>query len=258
MRKLAFALTLLFSVSSLSAGQSVAAIETTLLARLATLDKSSNYGDAPDYEKLERENDLFKKDLLRFTRLPATIAAAFPRLKKALRIVTSKDGRLRIYSWDRQTGGTMHDYDSVFQYRGASGKVFSWSENDVEDAAGVFYHEIFQVNTRSRPIYLTVATFVGSTSLRGESISAITINGDRLVADPKVIKTASGLQNSISFEYDLFSQLDRKDRRLFTFDEAKRSFSFPVVIEDEKTPQGRITNKNITYRFDGSYFVKTN
>ena len=45
-------------------------------------------------------------------------------------------------------------------------------------------------------------------------------------------------------------------RRLFKFDEAKRSFTFPIVIEDEKTPRGRITNKLITYRFNGSYFVK--
>jgi len=257
MQKTALALTLLLSVSSIVSGQTVAAIESKLLTRLANIEKWSNYGEHPDYDKLEKENDLFKRDLLRSTRQPATLSAAFPRLKKELRIVTSKDGRLRIYSWDRQTGGTMHDYDNVFQYRGGGGKVSSWSESTDDDSAGVFYHEIFQMNARNAPIYLAVSTFIGSTSLRGESISAITINGDRLVADAKLIRTGSGLQNSINFGYDLFSQLDRKDQRLFIFDEAKRSFSFPVVIEDEKIPQGRITSKLITYRFNGTYFVKS-
>ena len=257
MQKTALALTLLLSASLIASGQTVSAIEKSLLARLANIEKWSNYGDHPDYDKLEKENDLFKKELLRFTRQPATLSAAFPRLKKELRIVTSKDGRLRIFSWDRQTGGTMHDYDNVFQYRSSGGKVLSWSESDAEDAAGAFYHEIFQLNARSGPIYLAVSTFVGSTSLRGESIRAIRINGSVLDTDAKLIRTGSGLQSSISFGYDLFSQLDRKDRRLFTFDQSKKSFSFPMIIEDEKTPQGRVTNKLITYRFNGSYFVKT-
>jgi hypothetical protein len=85
----------------------------------------------------------------------------------------------------------MHDYDNVFQYRGSGGKVLSWSESDAEDAAGAFYHEIFQVNARSGPIYLAVSTFVGSTSQRGESIRAIRIDGSVLDTDAKLIRTGA-------------------------------------------------------------------
>jgi hypothetical protein len=68
----------------IAAGQTVAAIEKSLLARLANLEKWSNYGDHPDSDKLEKENDLFKKELLRFTRQPATLSACFPAIEKRI------------------------------------------------------------------------------------------------------------------------------------------------------------------------------
>jgi len=238
--------------------QRPAALETRLLSGLRNIDKWSNYGPSADYEKLEAENDRFKKELLKGTKAPATLTYSFSRLKKEMYVVTSKDGRLRIYSWDRQTGGTMHDFDSVYQYRGKSGKVHSWSATNEEDSAGVFYHDLFQVDSSSGPIYLAVSTFIGSTSLSGASIDVMKIDADRLDVSAKLIRTGSGLQNSISFGYDFFTVVDRKERpvKLFRFDAATRSFSFPVVIEDDKTPQGRVTDKVIRYRFNGNYFVK--
>jgi hypothetical protein len=103
-----------------------------------------------------------------------------------------------------------------------------------------------------------VDTFIGSTSLAGQGIHAFRINGDKLDRKAKVIRTTSGVTDSISFAYDFFSVVDHRERpiRLFSYDEVKRSFRFPVVIEDSKTPQGRVTNRFITYRFDGKYFVK--
>ena len=238
--------------------QTAMSIEGRLRTRLANIDKWSNYGPTPDYEALEKENDLLKQDLLKFGRMQSTLSYRFPRLKDQMYVVTSKDGRFRIYSWDRQTGGTMHDFDSVFQFRGASGKVHSWSAGEDEDSGGVFYHDLFQVDSRAGPLYLGVATFIGSTSLAGASINAFTIDGERLIDDAKRIRTPSGLQHSVSFGYDFFSVVDRPERpiKLFRFDPARRSFSFPVVVEDEKTPQGRVTNKLITYRFDGTNFVR--
>lgn len=238
--------------------QTAAAVEKKIKARLANIDKWSNYGPDSDYDKLGQENDLLKKELVQYGKLPATMAYSFPRLKGDMYIVTSRDGRLRIYSWDRQTGGTMHDFDSVFQYRGKSGKLYTWGSDDEEESGGVFYHEMFQLDAASGPIYLAVSTFIGSTSLAGAAINSLTIDGERLNREAKLIRTGSGLQSSVSFAYDFFSVVDRPERpiRLFKFDAAGRAFTFPVVIEDEKTPQGRVTNKLIRYRFNGTHFVK--
>lgn len=258
MRKLSFVF-LLLAISSVEViSQTAVSVETALLKRLANIEKWSNYSGNADYERLEKENELFKNDLLKFGKQPTTLSYAFPRLKKEMYVVTSRDGRLRIYSWDRQTGGTMHDFDSVYQYRGKSGKVHSWSATNEEDSGGVFYHDLFQLDSASGPIYLSVSSFIGSSSLSGASIDVMNIDSERLDINAKLIRTTDGLTNSINFGYDFFSVVDRKERpiKLFTFDSARRSFSFPVVIEDEKTPQGRVTNKRITYRFDGKYFVK--
>lgn len=253
-----FPIILLLIVSGFA--QTPRSIESTLLRRLEAIDRWSNYGQTPDFDKLEKENDALKADLIRFGRMPATLAYPFTKLKEKMYVVTSRDNRLRIYSWDRQTGGTMHDFDNVFQYRGKSGKVYTWTADDGDDAAGVFYHDLFQVDSRSGPIYLGVSTFIGSTSLAGAAIDAIIIDGEKLVPDAKRIRTASGMQNSIGFGYDFFSVVDRPERpiKLFKFDAVRKTFSFPVVIEDEKTPQGRVTNRLITYRFDGTNFVKAN
>jgi hypothetical protein len=173
-------------------------------------------------------------------------------------VATSKDGRLRIYSWDMQTGGTMHDHAAVIQYRGKSGRIYAIANGDDEDSGGSFCTDIFQVSSASGPIYLAASTFIASSSLNGQSITSMRITGDKLERNAKVIRTRSGLQSTVDFAYDFFSVVDRPERpiRLFSFNEARKEFRFPVVIEDKRTPQGRVTNRYITYRFDGKYFVR--
>lgn len=258
MAKVTLTLLVIFLSLVSTYSQTPRAIETVLLKHLAAIDRWSNYGDSSDYEKLEPANEALKKDLLKYASVQGTLAYPFKKLQEQMYVVTSKDGRLRIYSWDRQTGGTMHDFDSVYQYRGKSGKVYSWTDRAEEESAGVFYHDLFQVDARQGTIYLPVSTFIGSTSLAGQTISAVKIEGDKLNTKAMVMRTASGLTNSIGFAYDFFTVVERPERpiRLFKFDAPSRAFTFPVVIEDETTPQGRVTNKLIRYRFDGNYFVK--
>lgn len=255
MRKLLLIVLITTFFTSEIPAQGPRSIETKIMSRLANLEKWSNYGPNTRLERLDKENKLFKKELLEYTKRPETLSYAFPRVKKKMHIVTSKDGRLRIYSWDMQTGGTMHDFDAVYQYRGASGRIYSYSDPDGADG---FYHDLFQLNTRSGPIYMSVATFIASSRLLSESISIKRIEGEKLLFDSRLIRTDKGLQNSISFEYDFESVMDRTERpvKLFVFDETARSFSFPVIADDEEMQHGRVTDNRIRYRFDGRYFVR--
>ena len=253
---------LLFLSGILAAGQTVTKIENEILGHLAKLQKASNYGGAADYDVLATENKALQDALIKYGSRADVLIYGFPKLKNKMYVTTSRDGKFRSYSWDTEEGGTMHDFVTVYQYRGGSGKSHAWStpySQDMEGrGAGDFVHQIFQTDTGAQPIYLAVSTFIGSTSLAGQTITAYKIAGEKLDTNAKVIHTASGLTNSIRFAYDFFSVVDHRERpvRLFFYDEAKRSFRFPVVIEDSKTPQGRVTNRFITYRFDGKYFVK--
>lgn len=251
--------TLLFFLIPVSA-QTPVAIETELLGHLADISKFGNYGGETNDEKLSAANAGLEQKLKIYGTRLDVLKYGFPKLKDEMYVATSKDGKLRIYSWDMQTGGTMHDFASVFQFQGKSGKVFTWTDEDEDESAGSFYTQIFQVASKSGPVYLVNSNFIGSTSLHGQSIKTLRIDGDVLDRDAKLIKTGNGLQDSVSFGYDFFSVVDRPERpiKLFTFDEARKEFKFPVVIEDEKKPQGRVTNKLITYRFNGTHFVKIN
>ena len=240
--------------------QTPARVETELLGFLADISKYGNYGGERDDEKLTAANEALKRSLMNHGTKGAMLAYAFPKLQEEMYVAKSKDGKFRIYSWDMQTGGTMRDFAAVYQFRGTGGKTIMWAENDEDESAGSFYPEIFQVSSKNGPIYLATSTFIGSTSTHGQSIKTIKINGDDLDLTAKLIRTGSGLVDSVGFGYDFFSVVDRKERpiKLFEFNEVKKEFKFPIVVEDEETPQGRVTNKFITYRFNGTHFVKVN
>ena len=244
--------------TSAAFGQTPAAVEREFVGYLENISKYGSYGGAYDDEKLAKSNADLKDKLLKYGKRADIMKFGFPGLKDKMYVTTSKDGRLRTYSWDLETGGTMHDFSSVFQYRGKSGKIYSSAEFEEDESAGAFYHQIFQTDTTGGPIYLGVSTFIGSTSYAGQTIKAFRINGEKLDTDVKVIRTTSGIKNSVGFAFDFFTVVDHPKRpvRLFFYNEANKSFRFPVVIEDKRTPQGRVTSKFITYRFDGKYFVK--
>jgi len=254
-----FAFLLLFIATPVAA-QAPTAIEKELLGYLRTMAESGTYSGDYDEAKLNPASDALKAKLMRYATRPDVLKYTFPQLKEEMFIATSRDGKFRVYSWDLQTGGTMHEHDLVVQYVGSSGKTFAWSTpQDAEySQLGGFFTDVFQVATPNGPIYLLVSTSIASSSLNSQSIDAVMVKGDKLDLNLNVIKTASGPTNSIILAYDFFSVVDRPERpiRLFKFNEARREFSFPVVIEDRKTPQGRVTNKLITYRFNGTHFVK--
>lgn len=256
MRAAIFAI-LLLAVSSAFA-QAPATVEREIIRHLDAITKYGSYGDSYDDAKLSKHNELLKNTLIRNGQRSEILHYAFPKLDGKMFVATSADGKLRVYSWDLETGGTMHDFESVYQYRGRSGKVHTWTEKRDDESAGTFCTQIFEVPSANGTVYLTNSTFIGSTSLAGQSINAVRIDGEKLNTTTKLIRTGSGLQNSVSFGYDFFSVVDHPERpvKLVFFNAAKKEFRFPVVIEDDKTPQGRVTNKFITYRFNGKYFVK--
>jgi hypothetical protein len=257
-RPLFFTIVLIASGLGVSA-QTAAKIESEYLGYLSDISKYSNYAGTPDNDRLDKANEQLRAALIKHGGEAATLNYGFSKLKDKMYIVTSRDGKFRVYSWDSETGGSMHYFDNVFQYRGTSGRVRTWTPPRTnETGAGSFYTQIFQVDAPDGRVYLANGTGVYSTSLAGQSIEAFRIDGEKFVHGVKIFRTGSGMTGSIRFSFDFFSVVDHPERpiKLFYFDEGKKSFRFPVVIEDKKTPQGRVTDKYITYRFDGKQFAR--
>lgn len=253
-------LTILLS-SVFAFGQSNAQIEKDLVASLKELQQYSAYGSNYDEDKLSKANDVFEAKLLKYTKTPATLQYKFRELDGLMMNATSADGKFRIYTWDTEGGGTMHDYSRIYQYQGADGKIYSKKgENDSgEDGSpGSFVTDIFSVDSKDGKIYIVSTTFIGSTNDNYGAADLFKIDGDALKDKVKLFKTKSGLTDSISFEYNFFSVVDRKERpiHLILFDKATNTLKIPIVINDKEFPNGRVTSRFISYKFDGDYFVK--
>ncbi len=84
-----------------------------MVAAIKDVQKYSKYGSGYDEEKLSKANEVFEEKLLKYTKISSTLNYKFSELSDLLVIATSDDGKFRIYSWDKEDGGTMHDYSSV-------------------------------------------------------------------------------------------------------------------------------------------------
>ena len=240
--------------------QTPSKVESEMLAALDRIEKFGSYLGNYDEEKSTKANDDLRSMLMRHGNRQDILKYSFSRLKKEMDVETSRDGKFRIYSWDMSTGGTMHISDCVFQYRGQSGKTHTWacSSNQEEGDMGASYLRIFEVRSKTSTIYLANSRFIAQGTTHGQAIGAFRIAGDTLDKKPQVIKTNSGLTNSVSFEYNPFTIENGDEVDFVRYDTAAASFRFPVVIDDGVSGSGRVTNRFITYKFNGKYFVKVN
>ncbi len=262
MKKVIHFITILLGLILSITAQTPQKIEQELVRNIKELQKHSNYGGNYDEEKLTKAGEVFEGNLLKYTKKASTLNYKFPLLNKLMMNATSEDGKFRIYSWDSEAGGTMHGYYRVYQFRGADGKVYSRTENNSaeEGDVGSFVYGIYTVDAKGGKIYIVCSTFVGSTQDHSQSADLYKIEGNELKDKIKLIKTNSGLTHTLYFGYNFFSVVNRKARpiKLILFDKKTNTLKIPVVIENEKFPNGEVTNKFISYKFNGTNFVKVN
>lgn len=262
LRQSVFHIVLLIALSASVLCQTPREIENELLSHFKKLEQASNYGGSRNENVQELENKTIRSIFFKYGRRTDVLKFSFSKLREKIFISTSKDGRLRTYSWDDEGGGTMHNFYTAYQYRGRSGKVHikltPFLVDISEQGVGTFYHDIFQTDTTDGPIYILVSSGIFSTPLSGQFINTAKINGERFEI-VRAIRTTKGLTDIITFEYNFFSVVNHPERpvKLVFYDKKTKSFRFPVVIEDKNDPgEGRVTDKFITYRFNGRYFVK--
>lgn len=258
-RKSFCSIALVFLAVAFSAfGQTNTEIEQELVGHIKNIQKWSTYGNDYNEALLSKENAIFKEQLLKYTKMASTLKYKFSELDKYLYLATSEDGKFRIYSWDTENGGTMHNFETVYQFQGKDSKVYSKSSDLKEDDAGAFVSDIFDVDTSNGKVYLARFSSILSNSDAYQSINLFKIEGNSLNDKIKLIKTKSGLTNSLGFEYDFFSVVDREERpiKLVLYDKESKTIKIPVVIKDKDFRNGKVTGKFIKYQFDGTYFLK--
>lgn len=184
---------------------------------------------------------------------PATLAYPFKKLidSNYIQIKTSGDGNFRIYSWDTWTGGTMHEFNTIYQWSD-NGKVFSKLPRADKNDPGSFVSQIFTVSISGKPHYLAVTNATYSTKDARQSIAAYTINNGKLIDTVKFFKTKTKRFNRIDVGFDFFSVVDKPERplELITYDDKLKIIYIPVVGD-----KGQVTNRNILYQLKNKSFA---
>jgi len=254
MKTLTFLFLILASSISVHA-QSNRAIERELVEHMKQIERFSRYGAETDGERHDKELEIFKRKLLRYAKRPSTLDHDFLELSRLMRIVTSDDRKLRLFSW-YVGGGTMSFFETVVQYRGSDGLLRIMNEEIGGERGGMgsLVEEIGSFNTASGPVYVVITSARASNAMGWQYVNLYQIVGQKFVR-AKLFKTGSGLASNIEFSYDNRS-FQNKFNQVIKFDRKSNTITFPVVIVESGWGEGRITDDLIAYKFNGTHFVK--
>ncbi|WKW47494.1 hypothetical protein P3875_05425 [Myroides sp. JBRI-B21084] len=180
----------------------------------------------------------------------STLNYPFEKLQKenALKMATSRDKKLRVYSWDTNLGGTMRFFNQIYQFN-ANGNIVineSLATNDPQ----AFFSNIYEVQTiTNESIYLVISNSILSSKNVVQHINAYKITSENL-KNVNVFKTKNRTLNQISVEYDFFSVVDRPERpvELITLENK----TLKIALVDNTLS---VTNKNLIYEWNGEAFI---
>lgn len=271
MKKYVFLLLALFAISATAQNQtrSITDGETTISYSSITdaenklieyIDDNDSYCGFPSElfsELVMNDERCFGYD---FGRL---IERAEDATVRPLRVVTSDDGNLRLYTWDVD-GGTMSCYSGIVSYRNSNG-IFShttvnddyWdiesddeSQNYANMACGVFEIKTIRLSNGT-PVYAVYTHSSGSSIMHMTIVTAYAI-------------TESGIE-----PYNLFRDNGNETNSVLFYRNPSGSFPIDIILTDEEliipeTMEGdnpfggdRITGRILHYRFNGKVFGHT-
>lgn len=213
-----------------------------------------------DYDSLDWTNAQLMSYLRDISKNPATLQYSFDDMAlQGMNIVTSEDKKLRIYSWDTETGGTMRFFNELIQYRTSNGaESYVLNDVNIRDAEeqpnnGESFIKLYQIQTKNQSsIYLGFYVSIGSTRDIVKGVKVFTIDDNRLNDSIRVFQKANEQLNNVSyyFDYHLSRNRSGKLKNDIYLSKEKQELYVPVVNEDYA-----ITNKSLVYKFNGKKFV---
>lgn len=211
------------------------------------------------YDSLNKYNTNFQNFIIYFSsKNSKSLSYPFKINSGGFDIVSSQDGNFRIYTWNEFGGGTMQFYRNVFQY-GINQKVYSKYNKIEAQNNGCRYYEINEVVSEGKKYYLTSSISIGSSANFYYQIKIFSIENGKLNENAKLIKTKTGLKNTLGYEVDLSSSSNRErtdgvesqDYIEMKYDKITNTIIIPLINAD-----GKITKNKIKYKFNGTYFEK--
>jgi hypothetical protein len=252
-------ITFLILISIKSFGQKTGAtkIEKDLHYWMNKIDywqQVSNHDDGERWiDSLTKANQTFGKKLKFYTSTyPSTINQQFKSLENDVNIYTADDGCFRIYNWYTGWGGIIVDMGNLLQFKAGeiTKSVLTLGQQDAFNITN--YFKLYHIDINHQP-YLAAYSFSLShdENGHGEGIRVFTVKNGELDQNAKIIKTASGLHNQLSYYYTPGEISGASSDWSINYDPITKTISLPVVLKN-----GTITNKRIFYKFTGQYFER--
>ena len=91
-------------------------IDTELATSYSEMKTYGSYNENNE-EKYQSSEKRFKEALAKIEKLEGKFCAWEKAPKAGVGVGTSKDNKLQILTWDWQSGGTMHEYGSIWRYQ---------------------------------------------------------------------------------------------------------------------------------------------
>ena len=244
----------------LSVAQTLHEFEEHLKSLFALQDEQREAG-LSGMDSLETvDSEIFDYLSKTLTTMPQTLTAVFhlPSGITGLSATSSVDHKVRAWSWDTWTGGSMPQYEVLIQYQSPTGiRVEYGYDTSTEGGNSSWYDTIYSVRTdRRATIYLPVLGSKYSNSDVGQEIDAYSITDSSLNRNLLLFQTPKQRLNSIGFGYNYFSNYGWKttrERHKIHLEDNGKVLIIPIVKDD--TTGGRMTSKSLRYEFDGEHFV---
>lgn len=191
-----------------------------------------------------------------------TLTYPFSSLAKntKIKIISSEDHRLRVYSWDDQSGGSMRFYNQAYQWS-ENQKVHTQIHTNTTARNGLeeeglnprgYFSKVYTIkNKENQSIYLVIENGKYSNRDLMQQITAYQIDNNQLIATP-VFKTPKEQLSSIYVGYDFSSVVDRPERPIEIITLQENTLLVALVTE-----KGVVTSKNLIYEWNGQFFQFT-
>lgn len=169
---------------------------------------------------------------------------------RALETATSEDKKLRFYSFNKETGGTMQFYDTVYQTN-ENGTVKTIDVKEGEGDNGYYVSDIYTFDAEKETYYVVIANQIASNRDIVQIARAYTLNGGEL-QPVKLFTTEKKDYDEIPVHYDFFSAMDGRDERpirVIRYDYDTEQLLVAMVDQD-----GNVGDKNLIYQWTGNEF----
>lgn len=229
-----------------------------LATKLSEIEKlaNANADDGYDFDKLQKANDNLVTFLKKVAIQKSVMNDPLNKAQKAgLSTYSSDDKKLRCYSWDTLTGGSMHNFYSMMVYESSNGilkcNVLS-PDSSGEGGGGTTFEGLDTIKTSAgKNVYLVRDLFIGSGLIHGRNIYAYGIDNGRL-SKVQFFQAGKKMLKQIDFDFAEYG-----DGTEFKLSADKKTLQVPLIkaAGPDSPGSGTATGKYLTYVFDGSKFV---